>query len=110
MAVHIQPVSMAIAWQTSRSTRHRTASVGPDVLSVTGRARLLLKHAGDAPARYWGHIAGLSHGHGSFRVRYQPTAQPSLRGSLPPIRTPVSGFRRMICPPPKVRLSKPSTG
>lgn len=31
---------------------------------------------------------------------YQPTAAPSLRGSEPPMRTPVSGSRWITWPPP----------
>jgi hypothetical protein len=34
-------------------------------------------------------------------IYYQPNAHPSRRGSLPPFRTPVSGSRSMIWPPPK---------
>lgn len=41
---------------------------------------------------------------------YQPAAKPSLRGSLPPMRTPVSGLRRITWPPPKLTRPKPSTG
>lgn len=43
---------------------------------------------------------------GRVRVRqlpawdYHPTAEPSLRGSEPAVRTPVSGLREITCPPP----------
>ena len=45
-----------------------------------------------------------------LRPIYQPTAQPSLRGSLPPLNTPVAGSRRIIWPPPNMLRSKPPTG
>ena len=33
---------------------------------------------------------------------YQPTAAPSVRGSEPAVRTPVSGSRLITCPPPNI--------
>src|SRR5690606_30986949 len=35
------------------------------------------------------------------RPAYHAATTPSLRGSVPPMSTPVSGSRQIICPPPK---------
>lgn len=41
---------------------------------------------------------------------YQGMAQPSALGSLPPVRTPVSGFLWIICPLPKNPRLHPEDG